>query len=79
MNKYAESTPSRASGANFEAVSGPAQVQVRTPQAIFAFSINAGSTRLDRFDSLLDSIGLRFACHRVPPWFRWPRLMLIES
>eukprot|EP00969_Alexandrium_andersonii_P268950 11887201-Alexandrium_andersonii.AAC.1 len=36
-------SPSGASGANFEAMSGPAQFQVRTPGAISAFSINAGT------------------------------------
>eukprot|EP00969_Alexandrium_andersonii_P060156 2649281-Alexandrium_andersonii.AAC.1 len=33
-------SPSRASGTDFEAASGPAQFQVRTPEAILACSIN---------------------------------------
>eukprot|EP00969_Alexandrium_andersonii_P282153 12473934-Alexandrium_andersonii.AAC.1 len=44
---------SRASGTHVEAVSGPAQFQVRTPAAISACSMYAGAARLDRFDSLL--------------------------
>eukprot|EP00969_Alexandrium_andersonii_P269132 11895177-Alexandrium_andersonii.AAC.1 len=32
-----------------------------------ACSISAGAARLDRFDSLLGSIGTRCMCHRVPP------------
>eukprot|EP00969_Alexandrium_andersonii_P350997 15434466-Alexandrium_andersonii.AAC.1 len=35
--------PSRASGAKFEAASGPAQFDVRTPAAISACSIGVGS------------------------------------
>eukprot|EP00969_Alexandrium_andersonii_P305361 13497841-Alexandrium_andersonii.AAC.1 len=38
------------------------------PGAIIGFSINVGATRFDQFDSLLDSVGIRFTCHRVPPW-----------
>eukprot|EP00969_Alexandrium_andersonii_P373934 15485125-Alexandrium_andersonii.AAC.1 len=45
--------PSRASGTNFEAVSGPAQFRVRTREAISAFPINAGAARFDRLDSLI--------------------------
>eukprot|EP00969_Alexandrium_andersonii_P027861 1215849-Alexandrium_andersonii.AAC.1 len=60
-------SPSRASETNFEVISGPAQFQVRTPEAILALSIYIGATRFDRFDSLLGSIGTRFMCHRVPP------------
>eukprot|EP00969_Alexandrium_andersonii_P250525 11072246-Alexandrium_andersonii.AAC.1 len=48
--------PSRASGASFEAASGPAQFQVRTPAAFLTCSIDAGAARFDRFDSLLGSI-----------------------
>eukprot|EP00969_Alexandrium_andersonii_P148866 6582147-Alexandrium_andersonii.AAC.1 len=55
---------------DFEAVSGPAQFQVRTPETSLAVSINVGATRFDRFDSLLVSIDTRFPCHRVPPC-RW--------
>eukprot|EP00969_Alexandrium_andersonii_P277202 12253093-Alexandrium_andersonii.AAC.1 len=60
--------PSRASGTNVGAGSGPAQILVRTPEASLACSIYAGSTRFDRFDSLLGSIDTRCARHRVPPW-----------
>eukprot|EP00969_Alexandrium_andersonii_P237648 10490613-Alexandrium_andersonii.AAC.1 len=60
--------PSRASGAHSQAVLGPAQFQVRTREVIFAFSINVGLARFDRFDTLLGSIGSRLTCHRAPPW-----------
>eukprot|EP00969_Alexandrium_andersonii_P157781 6973022-Alexandrium_andersonii.AAC.1 len=46
----------------------PTHIQVRTPDAILACSINVGAARFDRFDSLLGSIGTRCTCHRVPPW-----------
>eukprot|EP00969_Alexandrium_andersonii_P338688 14969402-Alexandrium_andersonii.AAC.1 len=58
---------SRASGTKFEAVSGPAQFQVRTPEAVVALSIYDGATLFDRFASLPGSIGTRCTCHRVPP------------
>eukprot|EP00969_Alexandrium_andersonii_P342641 15145524-Alexandrium_andersonii.AAC.1 len=59
--------PSRASGNKFEAVLGPAQFQVRTPEAMRACSITTGATRFDRLDLLLGSIGIWLTRHRVPP------------
>eukprot|EP00969_Alexandrium_andersonii_P366142 15467795-Alexandrium_andersonii.AAC.1 len=59
--------PSSSSGANFKAVSRPAQLQVRTLGAIVACSIIVGVARFDRFDSLLGSIGTRCTCRRIPP------------
>eukprot|EP00969_Alexandrium_andersonii_P223423 9868526-Alexandrium_andersonii.AAC.1 len=54
-------------------VSGPEQFQVRTPDAVLAFSVNGCTARFDRFDSLLDSIGTRCMCHRVHPWVKGGR------
>eukprot|EP00969_Alexandrium_andersonii_P361708 15458144-Alexandrium_andersonii.AAC.1 len=59
--------PSRASGANVQAVPGPVQLQVRMCNAVFACSMNAGATRFDQFDSLLGLAGARCTRHRVPP------------
>eukprot|EP00969_Alexandrium_andersonii_P331109 14635222-Alexandrium_andersonii.AAC.1 len=42
--------PSGASGTSFYFVSGPAQIQVGTPEATLACSINAGAIRFDRYD-----------------------------
>eukprot|EP00969_Alexandrium_andersonii_P043897 1924999-Alexandrium_andersonii.AAC.1 len=48
-------SPSRASGTDVQAVSGPAQFQVRTPEAIWAFSMRYSvrsvrfATRFDRY------------------------------
>eukprot|EP00969_Alexandrium_andersonii_P228820 10106290-Alexandrium_andersonii.AAC.1 len=50
-----------------QAVSGPAQFQVRTSETILARSANTCATRFDRFDSLLGSIGTRCMCHRASP------------
>eukprot|EP00969_Alexandrium_andersonii_P273323 12080528-Alexandrium_andersonii.AAC.1 len=57
----------RASGTSVQAVSGPAQFQIRTPRAILACSMHVGATRFDRFDSLPGSIGTRCTCRRAPP------------
>eukprot|EP00969_Alexandrium_andersonii_P201659 8909722-Alexandrium_andersonii.AAC.1 len=48
--------PPERHGPLFEADSGPAQLQVRTPAAILASSSNAGAPRFGRFDSLPGSI-----------------------
>eukprot|EP00969_Alexandrium_andersonii_P210362 9292731-Alexandrium_andersonii.AAC.1 len=48
-------------------VLGPCSSRFERLKHILAFSVNAGATRFDRFDSLPGSIGTRCTCHRVPP------------
>eukprot|EP00969_Alexandrium_andersonii_P371793 15480292-Alexandrium_andersonii.AAC.1 len=70
--KTAQTAPlQRASEANFEVAPGPAQFQVRTPEAILECSINDGATRFDRPGAHATSGGSRGAlegsksAHRV--------------